>query len=93
MISVNDYFDGNVKSIGYTTHSGNSTIGVMNPGNYEFGTSKHETMHVIEGEISVLLPEATEWVSYIAGTTFEIDANKKFQVKVTVQTSYLCQYK
>lgn len=93
MISVNEYFEGNVKSIGYTTAIGNSTLGVMNPGSYEFGTSKHETMSVIEGEMTVLLPEASEWVTYKAGEAYEIDANKKFQVKVSVQTSYLCQYK
>lgn len=93
MISVNEYFEGNVKSIGYTTEAGNSTLGVMNPGNYEFGTSKHETMRVIEGDMTVLLPNATEWVTYKAGEAYEIDANQKFQVKVSVQTSYLCQYK
>ncbi len=93
MISVNEYFDGNVKSIGYTTADGKSTLGVMNPGEYEFGTSTHETMIVVEGEMTVKLPDASEWVTYKAGTAFEVDANKKFQVKVSAQTSYLCQYK
>lgn len=93
MISVNEYFEGNVKSIGYKTEDGNSTLGVMNPGDYEFGTSKHETMRVIEGEMTVKLPDAAEWVTYKAGEAYEIDANQKFQVKVSVQTSYLCQYK
>jgi purine/pyrimidine-nucleoside phosphorylase len=93
MISINEYFDGNVKSIGYTTADGKSTLGVMNPGEYEFGTSTHETMIVVEGEMTVKLPDASEWVTYKAGAAFEVDANKKFQVKVSVQTSYLCQYK
>ena len=93
MISVNEYFDSNVKSLGYKTATGNSTLGVMNPGDYEFGTSQHETMRVIEGEMTVKLPNATEWATYKAGDAYEIDANKKFQVKVSVQTSYLCQYK
>ncbi|WP_372756999.1 pyrimidine/purine nucleoside phosphorylase [Mariniflexile sp.] len=93
MITANEYFDSNVKSLGYTTAAGNSTLGVMNPGQYEFGTSKHETMRVIEGAMTVLLPGATEWVTYNAGEAYEIDANKTFQVKVDTQTSYLCQYK
>ncbi|WP_157208666.1 pyrimidine/purine nucleoside phosphorylase [Mariniflexile maritimum] len=93
MISVNEYFDGNVKSMGYKTATGTSTLGVMNPGSYEFGTSQHETMRVIEGEMTVKLPNATDWKTFKAGEAYEIDANKKFQVKVTVQTSYLCQYK
>lgn len=93
MISVNEYFDGNVKSMGYKTATGTSTLGVMNPGSYEFGTSQHETMCVIEGEMTVKLPNATDWKTFKAGEAYEIDANKKFQVKVSVQTSYLCQYK
>ena len=93
MISTNEYFNGNVISLGYETEAGKSTLGVMNPGDYEFGTSQHETMRVIEGEMTVKLPNATEWVTYKAGDAYEIDANKKFQVKVSVQTSYLCQYK
>jgi purine/pyrimidine-nucleoside phosphorylase len=93
MISVNEYFNGNVKSLGYVTPNGKSTLGVMNAGDYEFGTSTHETMIIVEGEMTVKLPETLEWVTYKAGEAFEVDANKKFQVKVSAQTSYLCQYK
>ncbi|WP_303316952.1 pyrimidine/purine nucleoside phosphorylase [Flavivirga abyssicola] len=93
MISTNDYFDGNVKSLGYTTKTGKSTLGVMNAGDYEFGTSTHETMLVIEGEMTVKLPGESEWTTYKAGESYQIEANKTFQVKVSEQTSYLCQYK
>ena len=92
MISINEYFEGNVKSLGYTTASGKSTLGVMNAGDYEFGTSQHETMRVIEGEMTVKLPESNDWKTFKAGDFFEDDANKSFLVKVSVQTSYLCQY-
>ncbi|WP_282133884.1 pyrimidine/purine nucleoside phosphorylase [Seonamhaeicola maritimus] len=93
MISTNEYFDGNVKSLGYKTSTGNSTVGVMEAGDYEFGTSTHETMIVIEGEMTVKLPGDSVWATYKAGESFEIDANEKFQVKVSAQTAYLCQYK
>gem|GEM_PF-6531937 len=43
MITTNEYFDAQVKSLGYSTASGNSTIGVMEAGDYEFGTSSHES--------------------------------------------------
>ena len=93
MISINEYFDGNVKSLGYDSLTGKSTVGVMEAGDYEFGTSTHETMTVVEGEMTVKLPDSSVWTTYKAGESYQIDANKKFQVKVTVQTSYLCQYK
>ena len=48
MINANSYFEDKVKSLGYTTKQGTSTVGVMEAGDYEFGTSSHETMVVIE---------------------------------------------
>ena len=93
MITVNEYFDGTVKSLGYASTTGKSTVGVMEAGDYEFGTSTHETMIVIEGEMTVKLPDSSVWVTYKAGESYQIDGNKKFQVKVSAQTSYLCQYK
>lgn len=93
MISANEYFDGNVKSLGYNSAKGKSTVGVMEIGVYEFGTTTHETMIVVEGEMSVKLPNATVWKTFKAGEAYEINANEKFQVKVSTQTAYLCQYK
>ncbi len=93
MISVNEYFDKKVKSLGYTTSAGKSTVGVMEEGEYEFGTSSHETMIVVEGELVALLPNESKWKSFKAGTSFEVKANVTFKVKSVGQTSYLCRYK
>ena len=93
MISANEYFDGKVESLGYTTTIGKSTVGVMEEGEYEFGTTTHETMIVIEGELIALLPGETEWKSFKAGSSFEVAANVKFKVKSVGQSSYLCRYK
>jgi uncharacterized protein YaiE (UPF0345 family) len=93
MISVNEYFNATVKSLGYASSNGNSTVGVMEAGEYEFGTSSYETMTVIEGELIALLPNETEWKSFKKGTAFEVAANTSFKVKSVGQTAYLCQYK
>lgn len=93
MINVNEYFEGAVKSLAYTTAQGRSTIGVIEKGEYEFGTSSHETMTVIEGQLEALLPGETNWQSFTAGQTFEVDANVVFKVKTEVQSSYLCTYR
>lgn len=93
MITLNEYFDKKVKSLGYSTSVGKSTVGVMEEGEYEFGTSSHETMIVVEGELVVQLPNETEWKSFKAGTSFEVEANVSFKVKSVGQTSYLCKYK
>ncbi len=93
MINVNEYFEGSVKSLGYTSAEGKNTIGVIEKGEYEFGTSSHETMTVIEGQLDALLPGESEWQSYLGGQSFEVEANTSFKVKTHVQTSYLCKYK
>jgi len=92
MITVNEYFNGAVKSLGYE-NNGKSTVGVINNGEYEFGTSTHETMIIVEGEMEVLFAGETEWKTYHTGEKFEVEANSSFKVKVAGQVSYLCKYK
>jgi hypothetical protein len=92
MLAVNEYFGGKVKSIGLNNSKGKSTVGVMDIGDYEFGTSMVEYMTVVTGALNVLLPEAKEWKMFSAGETFIVAANTKFQLKVAEQTAYLCRY-
>ena len=92
MISSNEYFEGTVKSLGYTSATGKSTIGVMEPGEYEFGTSSKENMIVVEGELIALLPNETAPGSITPMVDFPVAANTSFKVKSVGQTSYLCQY-
>lgn len=91
MITVNEYFDGAVKSLAYE-NNGKSTIGVIDAGEYEFGTATHETMLIVEGKMEVRLPNQTEWILYTIGQKFEVAANTVFSVKLTEQVSYLCKY-
>ncbi len=93
MLKVNEYFDGKVKSVGFTTAEGPATIGVMAAGEYEFGTSQLEIMHVISGSLTVKLPNQTEWETFATGSQFKVAANSKFQLKVSTDTAYLCEYK
>lgn len=93
MINVNEYFNGAVKSLAYQSEEGKSTVGVINPGEYEFGTSQHEIMTVIEGELIALLPGSQEWKSFTSGQKFEVPANASFKVKSVGQSAYLCQYR
>ena len=53
MFKVNEYFDGTVKSIAFDMTAGPATIGVMAAGEYEFGTSQLEIMHVVAGALTV----------------------------------------
>jgi len=93
MFKVNDYFDGKVKSIAFASPEGPATIGVMAPGDYEFGTTSVEVMSVISGAMDVKLPGYTEWKTIQAGESFEVAAKVKFGVRMQAETAYLCLYK
>jgi len=92
MLNVNEYFDGAVKSIGFENTEGRVTAGVMNVGDYEFGTSEDELMKVVSGELIVKLPGSDNFESFKTGSEFRVAANQKFQVKVEQTTAYLCFY-
>ncbi|RMN94085.1 hypothetical protein ALQ51_02870 [Pseudomonas cannabina] len=93
MFKVNEYFDGTVKSIAFSQAEGQATIGVMAAGEYEFGTAQREIMHVISGELNVKLPDSSDWETFSTGSQFKVPANSKFQLKVSVDTAYLCEYR
>ena len=93
MLDVNAYFDDQVKSIGFENTQGQLTVGVMNAGEYTFGTRQHETMTVVSGALTAKLPGSDTWVTYSTGERFEIDANQSFDLKVAEPTAYLCQYR
>ncbi|MFF3618985.1 pyrimidine/purine nucleoside phosphorylase [Streptomyces sp. NPDC002467] len=93
MFKVNEYFDGSVKSIAFAQEQGPATIGVMAPGEYDFGTDAPETMHVVSGALTVRLPDAAEWETFSTGSRFDVPGNSKFQLKVTTDTAYLCEYR
>jgi purine/pyrimidine-nucleoside phosphorylase len=92
MIIVNEYFEGNVKSISYSRGDNKATVGVMEDGSYTFGTAAPERMTVIQGILEVRLKGQAEYVTYAASESFEIEANSSFEVKSKGQSSYLCEF-
>lgn len=91
-LKVNEYFDGNVKSIAFQTQTLPATIGVMQPGSYTFSTDKLETMTVVSGALTVKLPGDESFQVFDAGSKFTIEANQSFDLKVEDPTAYLCTY-
>lgn len=92
MFKVNEYFDGKVKSLAFTLPDGPATVGVMAPGEYEFGTSTKEIMTVVAGKLTVKLPGSKSWKDFVKNETFVVEANQRFQLKVETETAYLCLY-
>ncbi len=89
---ANVYFDGKVTS--RTVHfadGSRKTLGIMMPGDYEFGTDAKELMEIQAGELEVMLP-GEDWQKIQGGQSFEVPANASFKLKIHTVTDYCCSY-
>ncbi len=82
-----------MKSIAFDTIEGPATLGVMAPGEYEFGTSTVEYMTVVSGMMAVQLPGETEWKEYKPFDTFVVEKDRKFRLRIAADAAYLCLYR
>ncbi len=90
---ANIYFEGKVTSRTVLFGDGSKkTLGVMLPGEYEFGTADKEIMEIYSGDLDVLLPGETEWKTVKGGESFEVAANAKFTLKVRKLADYCCSF-
>lgn len=90
---ANIYFDGKVTSRTVLFDDGEKkTLGIMLPGEYEFGTAEKELMEILQGNLEVNLPDRSEWDVFKSGDSFEVKANSKFKLIVKEVTDYCCSY-
>ncbi|MDD5341124.1 MAG: pyrimidine/purine nucleoside phosphorylase [Patescibacteria group bacterium] len=86
-IKHNVYFKGRVQSLGFTSESGDHTVGVVSPGRYEFGIAKRqERIVVVYGCIKINGQECK------AISTFIIPAGKEIVFEATRFAAYTCSY-
>jgi uncharacterized protein YaiE (UPF0345 family) len=93
MLTVNEYFGGKVKSIALENTEGKATVGVMEPGEYEFGTSSDEYMTVVSGSMTVLLPGESQWHTYKPYDVFIVPKGTRFKLNIQEACAYKCIYK
>ncbi|MGO2332176.1 MAG: pyrimidine/purine nucleoside phosphorylase [Pseudoalteromonas nigrifaciens] len=90
---ANVYFDGKVSSRTVLLGSGEAkTLGFMQPGEFVFDTNQKECMELLAGQWDILLPGESEWKTFNAGESFNVDANVSFKVKVSGFADYCCSY-
>lgn len=91
--AANIYYNGAVTSRTVLFENGEKkTLGIMMPGDYEFGTEKKEIMEIMAGELEILLPGDEAWISIKDTYTFEVPANSSFKLKIKSVTDYCCSY-
>jgi purine/pyrimidine-nucleoside phosphorylase len=90
---ANVYFDGGVTSRTILFPDGSKkTLGIMQPGEYEFGTDAAEVMEILAGDLDVLLPGEALWRRVQGGESFDVPAKSRFGIKVNALTDYCCSF-
>jgi uncharacterized protein YaiE (UPF0345 family) len=90
---ANVYFGGKVTSRTVLFGDGSKkTLGIMLPGEYEFGTAEKEIMEILSGDLEILLPGTGSWKTVKSGERFEVPPKSKFSLKIKAVTDYCCSY-
>lgn len=90
---ANVYFDGQVTSRTVLFPDGTKkTLGLMMPGDFEFGTNEKELMEVLGGKVAIQLPGETQWRHFEDAGSFTVPAHSKFKLKVETPFDYCCSY-
>ena len=90
---ANVYFDGKVTSRLIEFANGDiKTLGIMHPGDYEFGTETAELMEITRGSLMVQLADDAGWTHIKGGESFDVPAKSSFKVVVEEVTDYVCSY-
>ncbi len=93
VLKANQYFDGGVTSRTVILPDGTKkTLGIMQPGEYQFSTASRELMEVLAGEARVLLPGEDRWKTIVEGETFEVAADSSFRISTGGVLDYCCSY-
>ncbi len=92
MLQHNRYFEDRVQSVGFQRNGRRATVGVIDVGEFHFGTEAPERMTVISGELLARLPGETAFRPFPAGTTFEVPGKSGFDVRAVEPAAYLCEF-
>lgn len=89
---ANVYFDGAVTSRTVLFADGSKkTLGIAQPGEYEFSTGKAELMEILAGELEVSIAGGPR-KTVKGGEAFEVPADSKFVMKVSKLVDYCCSF-
>ena len=92
MFKLRKYHGNRVQSLTYELDGEAASVGIISPGEYEFGAVQKETTTVCSGEIAVRVGNEKEWKTYRKGETFTVPPQTDFKMKVSGMSTYYCKY-
>ncbi len=92
MFQLRKYHGERVQSLTFDDGKKAFSVGIISPGEYEFGAIKKEITTVTSGKISVSVEGDEQWKDYSAFREFTIPRHRNFRYKVSETSSYICFY-
>ena len=90
---ANVYFSGQVTSRTVKFSDGSEkTLGIMLPGEYEFGTGRPELMEIQSGSLQWSLTGEDNWAEVSGGQSFHVPGDSRFTVRVAEICDYVCSF-
>lgn len=91
MLKHHTYFENRVQSVGFERHGRKQTVGVVDVGEFHFNTDGAERMTVVSGQLQARLTGG-DWLTFPAGTSFEVPGKSGFDVRTQEPTAYWCEF-
>ena len=92
MFQLRKYHGDRVQSLTYEDDHEAFSVGIITPGEYEFGAIKKEITTVTSGRMKVWIEGKDEWFAFHKDETFIVPEHKNFKFKVDEICSYICFY-
>ena len=92
MFELRKYHGDKVMSLTYDDAEQSFSVGIIAPGEYQFGALKKEVFTVTSGKIGFWVEDAEGWTTCNVGENFIVPEQKNFKLTVIETSSYICFY-
>lgn len=92
MFELKKYHGNRVMSLTYEDDNDSFSVGIISPGEYEFGAIRGEEFTVTSGLIKCLVEGESMWSTNKETATFKVPPRKNFKLSVDKTSTYLCYY-
>lgn len=93
MYKLRKYHGDKVMSLTFEDDIQAFSVGIISPGEYEFGALKKEIFTVTSGKIGFRLEDDANWTTCNLHETFTVPDHQNFKIIVIETSSYICYYK
>jgi len=92
MFELRKYHGDKVMSLTYDDKVQSFSVGIIAPGEYQFGSLKKEIFTVTSGKIGFWTEDEEEWTTCDLNESFSVPEGKNFKLTVIETCSYICHY-